>query len=298
MNSGFISKSELPSLLANLSDSPDGIYYKGEFSMEMFDRCLAVVGSRRNTRYTGEVLESLLGGLVANGVTIVSGFMYGVDAEAHLNCIELGGRTIAVLPYGIDFEPPGEMAELYNSILENKGLFISEYPGNHPPEKWTFIARNRIVAGLSQAVLVVEAAKKSGALITAKKALEYGREVFAVPGSIVSGVSVGTNNLIKEGARLVSNCADILDVFGWGSGFESGFEFSNSLSSIRLSNLDEKESKLFEVLTRNPGSSYDELFEFSNYAGFQEDKLIAVLTRLQISGYVIEDGGRFYVNKG
>jgi len=180
---------------------------------DIFNNCLGVVGSRKLTHYGEQAIERIVGELAMSSITIVSGFMYGGDALAHQTAIRVGGRTIAVMPCGIDRISPEDQKELYNDILENQGMIISEYEGEMAPALWTYPRRNRIVAGLSQAILVIEAGEKSGSLITANLAKKFKRKIFAVPGPITSSVSVGTNRLIKDGAEMVTDAKDILRWF-------------------------------------------------------------------------------------
>ena len=170
------------------------------------------------TAYGAQVTKRFSGELAARGITIVSGFMYGVDAMAHRAAIDAGGRTIAVMPCGIDHIHPAYQKKLYEDIIASGGLIVSEYEGDILPQHWTYPARNRIVAGLSQAVLVVEAALKSGSLITAQIAQRLGRGLFAVPGPVTSKTSRGTLELIRNGALMALDPEDILAYFngaGW-----------------------------------------------------------------------------------
>ena len=205
---------QLPEDLARIPDAPRGLYYKGDWegvlSGAHAQNCLAVVGSRQMTSYGRRVVEKLVGDCASAGVTIVSGFMYGVDAAAHEAAVLRGGKTIAVMPCGIERIHPAYQEKLYDAILQSGGLVVSEYEGDEQPQNWMYPRRNRIVAGLSQATLVVEAALKSGSLITAKLASLYERTLFAVPGPITSSVSLGTAELIKNGAVPVTCADDIL----------------------------------------------------------------------------------------
>jgi len=192
------------------------LFYKGNVEL-LLDKAprLAVVGSRRMTDYGLRVVEKWLPELVQAGVTIVSGFMYGVDQAAHRVCLENGGKTIAVLGWGIDWPVKSEDANLYKKILEVDSLIVSEYADTLAPEMWMFPQRNRIVAGVVDAVLVVEAAEKSGSLITARLAREQGKKLLAVPGGVFSKVSAGTNGLIRTGsARMVASAGDVLSELG------------------------------------------------------------------------------------
>ncbi len=187
----------IPSL-DDLTSPPKQLYYRGTWDESLFTKCAAVVGSRRMTQYGRMVVEKLIPQLVGEGYTIVSGFMYGVDQAAHRQCLACGGRTIAVLGWGIHWNGfDHEDARLIGEI-EKKGLVISEWE-DQKPTLWTFPLRNRIVAAMSHEVFIVEAAVKSGALITAKIAAKLKRTMWAVPGPITSSVSEGTNQLIAQG---------------------------------------------------------------------------------------------------
>jgi len=203
-----------PELLKAIGkEAPEKLYYKEKWESEIFDNCLAVVGSRHLTGYGRKITERLVKEIVATGITIVSGFMYGGDEAAHSATVEVGGRTIAVMPCGIDVIHPKYQEKLYNKILENKGLIISEFEGNFPPTNWTYPRRNRIVAGLSKAILIVEARLNSGTLITAEFAKKFGRKIFVVQGPLTSEVSKGTAKLFKEGASVITEAKDILDFY-------------------------------------------------------------------------------------
>ena len=193
--------------------TPAHLFKARPMDTSIFNNCLAVVGSRKLTHYGKQVIKKLVGEVAMAGITIVSGFMYGGDAAAHKTALKVGGKTIAVMPCGINKISPEDQEDLYNEIIENNGMIISEYEGEMTPALWTYPRRNRIVAGLSKAVLVIEAGEKSGSLITANLAKKFKRKVFAVPGPITSSVSKGTNKLIKDGAEMVTDAKDILRWF-------------------------------------------------------------------------------------
>ncbi len=203
-----------PKLLKKIENPPEKLFYKGEWDEEIFKNCLAVVGSRRMTEYGEKITTKLVSEIAASGITIVSGFMYGIDAIAHKAAVEAGGRTIAVMPCGIEMIHPEYQKKLYEKIINKGGLVISEYPGKYPPAKRTYPERNRIVAGLSKATMVVQAAKKSGSLITAGCAKKYKRKLFAIPGPLTSSVSIGTAKLIKNGASIVTEAKDVIGFYG------------------------------------------------------------------------------------
>ena len=198
-----------PKLLKTIYNPPIVLYIRGQLTAQD-DWALAVVGTRRATVYGKECTRTLVRGLVENKLTIVSGLAYGIDTEAHRTAVEVGGRTIAVLGSGVDVIYPAENRKLSQAIIE-QGSVISEYPLGTKPEGGNFPYRNRIISGLSLGTLIVEGAIQSGARITADNALEQGREVFAVPGSILSKGSAGPNYLIKNGAVMVTHVNDILE---------------------------------------------------------------------------------------
>lgn len=191
---------KLPELrfLKDASPSPKELYFQGKWDPEIFKNCTAVVGSRRISEYGRRAIEKIVPKLIFDKKTVVSGFMYGTDQYAHQVCVDNGGKTIAVLGWGINFPLFGYDAKLAKQIVENGGLLLSEWE-TQKPTLWTFPARNRIVAALCTDVIVTEAAAQSGSLITARFAQKLGRMVWAVPGPITSKVSVGTNSLIEKG---------------------------------------------------------------------------------------------------
>ncbi len=190
-------KEELKKLL-DLSTPPKNLYYVGKWNPQIFKKCVAIVGSRKMTSYGERIIEKLVPSLIAKDYTIVSGFMYGVDQYAHKVCVENNGRTIAVLGWGITTPLFGDDLKLAKQIVDNNGLLLSEWE-DQKSALWTFPQRNRIVAALSDKIYVVEAALKSGSLITAKIATKLKRELWAVPGPVTSRTSFGTNSLIADG---------------------------------------------------------------------------------------------------
>ncbi len=197
-----------PQALKYTADPPIVLYCRGRLTQD--ELCVAVVGSRKATWYGLDMSKRLSSELARHGVTVVSGMARGVDSRAHYGALEAGGRTIAVLGCGVDIVYPRENRNLMNEIC-SKGAVISEFLPGTEPMPFNFPARNRIISGLSQGVVIVEASEKSGSLITADYALEQGRDVFAVPGNINSVNSSGTNRLIREGARIITCAGDILD---------------------------------------------------------------------------------------
>ena len=204
---------EYPPLLAELHDPPTRLYLRGG-PVEILSRpAVAVVGARTCSAYGAQVARDLARALAAAGAVVVSGMARGIDGEAHRGALAAGGPTVAVLGCGIDRDYPSAHAVLASRIAEG-GAVVSEYPPGVEPAPWRFPARNRIVAGLAAATVVVEARERSGALITADFALEDGREVLAVPGEITSALSRGTNGLLRQGATPATGVADVLEAVG------------------------------------------------------------------------------------
>ncbi|MCG2678275.1 DNA-processing protein DprA [bacterium] len=275
--------------LKEIYDPPPLLYVKGKIKKED-KNAIAIVGSRRATTYGKLTAQKLSAQLAAQGITIVSGMARGIDSEAHKAALAVGGRTIAVLGCGIDVVYPPENRALEEKIASS-GAVITEFPFGTRPFAGNFPKRNRIISGLSLGVVIVEAAEKSGALITARFALEQGREVFAVPGSTVSPYSRGTHNLIKEGAKLVEDIDDILEEL-------------ESLIQVRKGKgeeakgfpkppLSKEEEIIYNLITQEP-KHIDILI--------QESKLPAqgamvVLTNLQIKSLIKELSGKNFVRK-
>ena len=212
----FVGRSEsaYPSLLRELHDPPPGLFLRGAASLELLERqAVAIVGARVCSSYGSHVSRGLGRDLAGAGLVVISGLARGVDGEAHRGALESGGSTVAVLGCGIDRDYPAGHAQLAARICE-RSLIVSEYARGVEPAPWRFPARNRIIAGLAAATIVVEARERSGALITADFALEAGREVFAVPGEITSTLSAGTNALLRLGATPLTGVGDVLEALG------------------------------------------------------------------------------------
>lgn len=201
---------DYPKNLLHIYDAPAILYYKGDKEL-LHTNIIAMVGCRECSDYGKEVSIKFSYELAKCGITIISGMAKGIDSYSHIGCIKAGGKTIAVLGSGLDRIYPKENSLLYNEILSTGGLILSEYIIGTKPSKLNFPARNRIISGLGKGIIVVEAKEKSGTLNTVDFALEQGKEVFVVPGSITSANSVGTNELIKQGAKCVTCVEDILN---------------------------------------------------------------------------------------
>lgn len=289
---------DYPSLLKGISGAPKQLFWKGAWDEEIFKHCLAVVGSRRMTTYGKKITEQLVGEIAAAGVTVVSGFMYGIDATAHRAALRVGGRTIAVMPCGIDLIHPDYQKDLYEEILQNKGLILSEFEGIFQPTLWTYPKRNRIVAGLCQATLVVEAGEKSGSLITAHFAKKYARKVFVVPGPLTSSVSTGIIQLIRDGASVVGSAKDILDFFRSDLGFSLRFIPPADGSPTRLQKTQDPRSKksLEEKILEQLRTEPMEIDELARFLEIPVSKLGTALSLMQLSGIITEEGGKYRVS--
>lgn len=269
-----------PSLLAELHDPPAQLYVRGNVEV-LSQPAVAIVGARSCSPYGAQVARSLAGELAAAGLVIVSGLARGIDAEAHRGTLAVGGRTVAVLGCGIDRDCPRSHAELARRILGD-GAVVSEYPPGVEPAPWRFPARNRLIAGLSAATVVVEARERSGALITADFALELGRDVFAVPGEITSALSAGTNDLLRQGAAPLLSAADVLTALG----FEDGVRPLPPLSPAG--------AQVLRILADGPRDAD----AVSRSSGRSTGEVAAVLIELELAGVVQEAEGLYRVNPG
>lgn len=273
-----------PKSLSTINKPVKKLFYRGEWDKNIFNKSLAIVGSRKSTRYGAEVVDKFMPVLVSNKITIISGFMYGVDTLAHKKCLELGGKTVAVLGSGLDVCYPSENDKLYTEILESGGLVISEFEPKFQATLWSFPARNRIVAGLTtMGVLVVEAGIKSGSMITARLAVEMGKEVYAVPGSIFSPTSKGCNYLLSNGAQIATCAEDILNLPSTES--EEG-------RLTLFQSLNEQELKLAKILEREPFS----LDLLCKETGMSAGYLASTLSMMSLKGVVEEVGGMFRIS--
>lgn len=266
-----------PKLLKEIPDAPFLLYVRGNPEiLGKIDRTIAVVGTRMITSYGEAVTRQLTADLVAAGFTIISGLAYGVDTVAHQTVIETGGQTIAVLGCGVDIIHPKSNTTLYWQIIKKYGLVISEFPVGQFAAKGFFPARNRIISGLSLGTVVTEGAFNSGALITARFALEQGREVFAVPGPITSSLSKGPSNLLKQGAKLVTEVADILEELKISN--KPIIQLSNNPINEKFQDLSDDEKKIIELLKKE-NLHFDDLVRI---AKIDSAKLSSILTILEI----------------
>ncbi len=271
-----------PERLHTIDAAPPVLYMRGEVS-SVDAWAVAIVGTRRVTRYGRQVAEELAAALAAQGITVVSGLARGVDGVAHRAALRAGGRTLAVLGSGVDKIYPPEHRHLADEICA-QGAILSDYAPGTPPDAVNFPPRNRIIAGLSLATVVVEAGESSGALITARFALEQGREVFAVPGNIYAPLSVGPNRLIRDGARPLLSVDDLLDALN-----------VSRVAQYRQARLalpdDPVEAQLLSLL-ENESLHVDEL---SVHANLPVSEVSAALTMMELKGLVRQVGSMHYV---
>ncbi len=273
---------DYPQLLKSISDSPPVLYVRGKIT-PADEWAVAVVGTRRATTYGKECTRMLASGLVENGITIVSGLAYGIDTEAHKTAVNARRRTIAVLGCGVDIAYPAENRKLSEAIIEN-GALVSEYPLGTNPESKNFPRRNRIISGLSLGVLFVEGGFQSGARITTDYALEQGRDVFAVPGSILRKSGSGPNHLIQNGAKLVISVNDILEELNL-----TMVAHHAEARSVIPDN--ETEAILLKHLSSDP-IHIDELGQTS---GLPTPEVASTLTMMELKGMVKQVGGMNYI---
>lgn len=274
---------DYPPLLHTIPDAPPVLYMKGELTQSDRQWAVAIVGTRRSTAYGRQVAEMLAGDLVRSGVTIVSGLARGIDAAAHAAALRAGGRTIGVLACGIDQVYPPEHDRLARQVAE-QGALLTETPIGSAPEAGNFPARNRIISGLALATIVVEAGERSGALITADRASEQGRDVFAVPGNILGRASIGTNRLIQEGATLVRSVEDVLEALNL-------HMVSQQAEAQAVLLEDPTEAAVLKLLTHDP-QHVDEIVRQMDLPVAQVSSVLALM---ELKGIIRQLGGMQYV---
>lgn len=276
-----------PELLKQIYDPPLVLFCKGDISLLSHKKTVAVVGTRRPTRYGVAACSTICDGLAASGVCIVSGMARGIDTISHKAALDNDAPTIAVLGCGVDVVYPSENQQIYNKIIET-GIVISEYPPGTQPLPGNFPARNRIVSGLSHGVLVVEAAIKSGTLITIEYAQSQGRDVLAVPGNITSEKSITPNSLIRDGCAVVTSNKDVLSWYGW--------EEKDVMmkSSPILQQLTLQEQSIINILELGE-THFDEVL---GCLDFSAPQLSSLLVTMEIKGIIERLPGNKYTIKG
>ena len=261
--------------LVKIRPEVERLYVAGEWRKELFEKCVAVIGSRRCSNYGRRVVEQLTSGLAGTGYVTVSGFMYGIDIEVHRNTYLSGGKTIAVLGWGIEKKVNVEMSRLMQKLIESGSLVITEYEGDFKGNLLSFPQRNRIVAGLADEVVVVEAAEKSGTMNTVRWAKKMRKRVWAVPGSVLSEVSVGTNLLIKEGKA---------EMFR----FEDNFYTNVLEENGDLEGFSEEEREIITLLRLEEGLGVSEI---GRRLGWEMSRVMRVVGKLELKGAVRSVGG-------
>ncbi len=281
-----------PTFLNQISAAPLVLYSIGDAEL-LSSKQIAIVGSRKSTIAGKQIAEQFAGQLAMSGVTITSGMALGIDSAAHKGALNNFGNTIAVLGTGVDHCYPKSNIGLYNQIAE-KGLLLSEFELNSPPKKEHFPRRNRIISGLSLGVLVVEAAQRSGSLITANYAVQQNREVFAVPGSIHAQTSSGCLGLIQSGAKLTRSVQDILEEFSELSAQAHNNSADNSpqtSQSITQRSITKGDNKILQFITDSP-VSFDKLISQS---GLTIDQLCSMLLDLEMHGMIEKRPGNQFI---
>ena len=272
---------DYPRLLKEIDSPPLILYCKGNISLLNSD-CLAVVGTRRATNYGKTACKKIVNEVATQGITIVSGLAEGIDTIAHKSTLEVKGKTIAVLGSGLLHIYPASNEALYKDILVNDGLIISEYKPNEPSVTYHFPVRNRIIAGLSKAVAIMEATEKSGSMHTKNYALEYNREVFALPARINDIYSIGCNKIISNGqAKMLLGSQDILEFYGGSSGI------TQEVKAIQLSY---DEQLIYDALDLNE-MNIDEIIKKTK---METKVLLTMLMRMEIKGIIKKLPGNIY----
>jgi len=277
------SSKDYPKILKEISNAPKQLYARGNLSKDC-DLNFAIVGTRAATEYGKTLAFRIAKELAEMGFTIVSGLALGIDTQAHLGALAGNGKTVAVLGSGISDSSiyPGENLRLVKKIIVSGGAVISEYQPELKSEIWYFPERNRIIAGLSRGVLVIEAPEKSGALITARLALEQNREVFAIPGSVFSKNSLGTNYLIKNGAKMVTSVDDILEELNL-------TELKTNQKEDKKEKMTAEEKLIFNIIEKEP-IDIDKICENLKMPA---NKVLSLVSMLEIQGIIKNIGGKF-----
>jgi DNA processing protein len=274
-----------PALLKTIYDPPIGLYFCGPVRPT---NAIAVIGSRRPTLYGLQIAERLATGLAERGFCVVSGFARGIDTAVHRSVLKCGGQTVAILGCGIDHVYPPENADLYGQLRE-RGALVSEFRLGLRADRSHFPRRNRILSGISQAVVVVESDREGGSMITTEYASEHNRHVFAVPGRIDSEMSRGCHQLIRNGATLVTSVEDILEDLPVSEQIQFGLELGSQIRQIRRTELPpppgETEKKIFEQIKFNGPLYADQILEIIDIPS--SDLQIALL-QLELQGYIVK----------
>ena len=264
--------------LPHMPDPPKKLFIRGKLPAKRV-KTVAIVGTRKPSAYGREIATKIASECAKNGIVVVSGLALGIDSIAHRAAIDSGGKTIAVLANGVDKIYPRSHEDLGQKILQTNGAILSEYPNNTPARPWQFLARNRIVSGLADAVVIIEAASRSGTLSTANHALDQGKEIFAVPGNITSPLSAGCNQLIKNGANPLTSVEDLLDFL-----IPDRFEKQTQLFKGDT----REENVILEFLSKNGTTSSDTIIKQTKLSASEFNQAI---TMLELKGLALNNGG-------
>lgn len=264
--------------LPHIPDPPKKLFMRGKLPAKRV-KTVAIVGTRKPSAYGREIATKIASECAKNGIVVVSGLALGIDSIAHRAVIDSGGKTIAVLANGVDKIYPRSHEDLGQKILQTNGAILSEYPNNTPARPWQFLARNRIVSGLADAVVIIEAASRSGTLSTANHALDQGKEIFAVPGNITSPLSAGCNQLIKNGANPLTSVEDLLDFL-----IPDRFEKQTQLFKGDT----REENVILEFLSKNGTTSSDTIIKQTKLSASEFNQAI---TMLELKGLALNNGG-------
>lgn len=264
--------------LPHIPDPPKKLFIRGKLPAKRV-KTVAIVGTRKPSAYGREIATKIASECAKNGIVVVSGLALGIDSIAHRAAIDSGGKTIAILANGVDKIYPRSHEDLGQKILQTNGAILSEYPNNTPARPWQFLARNRIVSGLADAVVIIEAASRSGTLSTANHALDQGKEIFAVPGNITSPLSAGCNQLIKNGANPLTSVEDLLDFL-----IPDRFEKQTQLFKGDT----REENVILEFLSKNGTTSSDAIIKQTKLSASEFNQAI---TMLELKGLALNNGG-------
>ncbi len=282
-----LSREEFPPQLFEIPEPPKQLFVHGEMPSQD-SVLLTVIGSRKYSHYGKEICEKLISGLAGYDIVIISGLALGIDAIAHKAAITAGLKTIAVPGSGLDESVlyPSTNRILAREIIKNGGALLSEFDLDFRATPWSFPQRNRIMAGLSQATLVIEAQERSGTLITSRLALDYNRDVLAVPGSVFSQNSCGTNRLLRQGATPITTSTELLDTLGFATEKESSHQ-----QKLALQDCSDEEKKVLKIITEP--CTRDEIIRTLNVSTSQASIL---LSAMEIKGLIKESSGKIQIN--
>ncbi|CAH2213104.1 DNA-processing protein DprA [Tepidibacter aestuarii] len=279
-----INNSNYPKRLKHIYDPPHILYFKGNKEL-LNEFCIAMIGSRKPTNYGVFCANKISKELSSLGINIISGMAVGIDYYSHLGCLNGNSKTIAVLGSSIDKPYPKQNIHLMNNIIESGGIILSEYPPGTEARPGYFPMRNRIISGISDGVLIVEASERSGSLITMNYALDHGKNVFAIPGNINSHMSKGSNKIIKEGAKLVSSVDDILEEY------DIPYNLNLKKENEQQIDLSNDEGQIVTILKNNGSLHVDFICEHTR---LNIKDILGILNILEIKGIVTELGNKIY----